>query len=454
MANRRYGSMSRPVRTNTNLLRMPQPRGPVPWDVVDDSGEGLFWIGRAEEDGQSPIGPHGPYPSYGATLPVVTRAISLIADPMSYGRLRTRRFDLDNPAGTLVPEWVKWLIDPQLLRPDLRIGPSLIPAPQKVPRTVFWRKFIAQAIGWGRSFLYFLEAADGSPIPGTLRIISAPMVELNDNGRWQIDDYEFDDDGRRNGGRLIRLDNPHHPEGVFLAHPETFKIARKIDKYTGGTFNSGIPSGFLKVNTPNLTKAQADALKSVWMSAHGGDARSIAVLNATTDFQALSLSPVDSALAEVKRLAIADVAFAFAMAPETLSVTMGNSAMYSNVMAWFDAHRDFALSPWIGAFEGCLSQLLPANIDVEVNLDSYVQPKMNERFAGYRDGIESGVITTDEARALEGLSPLPPVVPKPPFVFSPEEQAANAQQQLAAITAAPAARPSEEPQAEGGPISA
>jgi HK97 family phage portal protein len=418
--NRRLGTMRRPVRANSNLLRVPQPRGPVPWDMVDDYGGdgGLFWIGSAEEDGVSPIGPHGPFPSTGAALPVVTRAVSLIADPLTFGKLRTRKSSPDNPAGTLAAEWLTWLVDPQLLRPDARIGPSPIPAPQKMARSVFWRHFLAQAIGWGRSFLYFLEAADGQPIAGTLRIISAPMVELNEDGRWQIGEYEFDDDGRRNGGRLVRLDNPHHPEGVFLAHPETFKIAGKIDRYTSSTFNSGVPAGVLKVQSANLTKAQADALKAVWMEAHGGDRRSIAVLNATTDFTALSLSPVDAAVAEVKRLAIADVAFAFGMAPETLGVTLGNSAVYSNVQQWFDGHRDFALSPWIGAFEGCLSQLLPAGTDAEVNLDSYTQPEQAERFASYDIAIKSGVLTVDEARALEGLSPTP-IAPVQQFVGPP-----------------------------------
>jgi HK97 family phage portal protein len=346
---------------------------------------------------------------------VVTRAISLIADPLTFGRLRTRTYNPTNPAGTLNAEWLTWLIDPQLLRPDARIGPSPIPAAGKLARSVFWRTLITQAIGWGKSYLYFLENADGSPIAGTLRIVNAAFVEVNENGRWVIDEYEFDDEGRRNGGRLIRMDNPHHPDGVFLAHPDTFRISSKIDRYTSGTFNSGIPSGFLKVQTPNLTKAQADALKQTWMDAHGGDQRSIAVLNATTEFQALSLSPVDSALAEVKRLNIADVAFAFGMAPETLGVTMGNSATYSNVEQWFEAHRDFALSPWIAAFEGCLSQLTPANTEVEVNLDSYTQPKMDERFAAYSVGIAAGVLTVDEARAMEGLAPSDP----PPFQPNP-----------------------------------
>jgi phage portal protein BeeE len=87
-------------------------------------------------------------------------------------------------------------------------------------------------------------------------------------------------------------------------------------------------------------------------------------------------------LAEVKRLSIADVAFAFGMAPETLGVTLGNSATYSNVAQWFEAHRDFALQPWISIVEATLSALLPAGTEVRCNFASYT-----DQAAGVTKGL-------------------------------------------------------------------
>ena len=78
---------------------------------------------------------------------------------------------------------------------------------------------------------------------------------------------------------------------MFAAHPDVFRLSRKLARYTEGTFNSGVPAGYLKVTTPGLTQPQADELKAGWMAAHGGDRRSIAVLNATTDFHPISISP-------------------------------------------------------------------------------------------------------------------------------------------------------------------
>ena len=115
---------------------------------------------------------------------------------------------------------------------------------------------------------------------------------------------------------------------------------------------------------------------------------------------------MDTALAESYRLAIADVAYAFGMAPETLGVTLGNSATYSNVEQWFDAHRDFALSPWIAAVEGVLSSLMPDGLDVEVNLDQFTRPQYAERMTAHQTAIAAGIRTVDEVRADEGFGPI------------------------------------------------
>ncbi len=404
----RYGTTARPVRTNADLtVNSPAgwlAEGPTAWHMV--GGDAAWWTGEANGWGVSPIGPNGPWPTTGATMPVVTRATSLLVDPLTSGEFRTRKVGAFGEM-TAAP---RWLTDPMLLRPDDRVGPSPISSPHRLPRSTFWRLFIAQAVWWGRVFLYFLEDATGQPVPGTMRIIPGDLVHPDEQtGHWAIgDSYVFDADGRRNGGRLVALFNPHSDVGVFYQHPEVFSLGSSLATYAQGTFRSGVPAGYLKVTQGGLTETQANALKAKWMAAHGGDEASIAVLNATTDFSPLSWSPVDAALAEVKRLNISDVAYAFGMAPETLGVTMGNSATYSNVAQWFEAHRDFALSPWIAALEGVLSSLVPEGTRVEVNLDAYTQPDLATRIDAYAAAITAGLFTVDEARAREGLPPLSP----------------------------------------------
>jgi HK97 family phage portal protein len=353
---------------------------PIGWLSVADGGDPpAWWVGNSIEDGWSAIGPHGPGTVPGLGLPVVTRALSLLADPLTTNPFHTVRDGAEAPPPT-------WLVDPQLMRPLAGGAVSAIPVNRRQTRPKFWSDWVRAAILWGRSFIAFQVNAAGDPVAGTLRHVPRGEVEPYGDG-WRVgDDLVTDYDGYFAWGgaryRVVVLDNPHSPLGVFASHPEVFDLARRIARYTGGVFGSGVPNGYLKVNAAGLTQDQADQLKSRWLEAHGGDRRSIAVLNSTTEFTPISWNPVDSALAEVKRLSIADVAFAFGMAPETLGVTLGNSATYSNVAQWFEAHRDFALQPWISIVEATLSALLPAGTEVRCNFASYT-----DQAAGVTKGL-------------------------------------------------------------------
>jgi hypothetical protein len=384
LARASHGTITRPVRTNLPYTGAPAgqlltnspdgwefDQGAVSWlSVADDGSPPSWWVGRSLETGSGPIGPHGPGGGGAMGLPVCTRAVSLLVDPLTTGPFKMFRDGAEVPAST-------WLEDPQLLRPLPGGLASSIPVKSRVSRPVFWRRWIAAAVWWGRSFLVFQAAQSGEPVPGTLRVAGRFDVEPDeDGGGWVVGGVvRTDADGYFRVGpsrwRVVALDNPHSPGGVFAAHPEAFELARRIAAYTGGVFRSGVPNGYLKVQSPGLTQEQADKLKKRWLDAHGGANRSIAVLNSTTDFNPVTWNPVDSALAEVKRLSIADLAFAFGMAPETLGVTLGNSATYSNVRQWFEAHRDFALQPWTATVEATLSALQRRGTDVRCNFDAY-----------------------------------------------------------------------------------
>ena len=189
------------------------------------------------------------------------------------------------------------------------------------------------------------------------------------------------------GRRLITLRNPHSPvdeygraRGVFDLNPDVFMAAWMIDQYLAGAFRAGVPNGYLKVTHPNITQEQANALKGRWMSAHGR-ARSIAVLNASTEFVPLTWSPVDANVQEMKRLAMADVAFAFGIAPEVLGISLGLSGTYSNIKDWWRLHRDFSLSGWVDQIGGVLTSLMPDATNVSVDLDAHTRPDIADRVA-------------------------------------------------------------------------
>lgn len=380
----------------------------------------LWWIGIDSGGGATPIGPNGPWPNgWGAAVPAVTRATSLITGPLTVAPFRV----LDNGAELPAP---RWLTDPMLARPDARVGVQLAAASMLRVRSVFWAEWIRAALWWGVGAIVWLPDADGGPMAGTLGVVH-PMFLHTAEGVdgslvWQIDGAEgepwvFDRDGVLEGGdwRITVLRNPLSPvdtegmsQGVFAMSPGVFSLSGNIETYQAGQFRSGVPNGYLKSEVPGMTQAQADKLKGKWLQNHGSSARrSIAVLNSTTSFTPLNLSPVDAALDQVKRLNVADVAFAFGLDPMTLGAGLNNSATYTNLRDAWENHRDFGLGPWIAAAQDTLSSLLPGTQTVTVNLDGFANPTQGERITAYTAALAAGILTLDEVRVLEGLPPLP-----------------------------------------------
>src|SRR4051812_20682877 len=263
----------------------------------------VWWIGVDSGGGMSPIGPHGPHGG-GYGIAAVTRAISLITGPIASSPHRVLELGF---AGQPQPT-PRWLTDPMLLRPDARFPTDVYPSVTKLSRTKFWTDLLSAALCHGiGAFVYQADASD-QPLAGSLRLLHPGMLStqrddggalcwvLGDDGSTaQSDLAVFDRDGvLRLGGveyHICVLRNPASPvdteglsQGVFAMNPGTFGLARQVDAYASGTFRSGIPAGYLKVSTPGLQQPQADDLKAAWMRSHGNDRRSIAVLNATTEF--------------------------------------------------------------------------------------------------------------------------------------------------------------------------
>jgi HK97 family phage portal protein len=408
---------------------------PITWLGGGGDGPTDWWFGIDSGGLKVPIGPHGPWTGgYGPGQSVITRATSLIVGPLSASPYRVVS---DSTVGTPQPT-PSWVRDPMLLRPDARIVDAVYPAVLRLSRSAFWSGFVRNALHYGLGAFISIPDDTGAPLAGSLRLIDPRFLATvrDEQGAlcWTIDDGQgnpaiFDRGGFLDFGAvryqitvmrnpLTGVDIEGMSLGVFASHPDVFQLGGQISSYMSGTFRSGVPSGYLKTDQPILTQEQADELKGKWLSNHGGDRRSIAVLNATTSFQALAFSPLDAAIGESTRLSIAGTAFAFGLDPNTLGAGLQNSAMYNTLLETWKNHRDFALSPWIVALQDTLSALLPGTNGIVVVLDSFANPPLSERVATGAAAVAAGLMTVDEWRALEGLGPMP-VAEEPPALPEP-----------------------------------
>jgi len=369
--------------------RPPQPEQPeqrAAWDRFTGDmsiagAEGIHYIGYDTW----PAVLNGPGGSTPERLPVTTRATNLIVGPLTAAPYQLQ----DALTGEQFPT-PRWLADPMLLRPDARLvdGLAAFPHTRRLTRSGFFREVIRSCIWYGLGAFVFNPSSTGEPVAGTMRHVHPGALSINHDGNWVLgvgnESIVFNREGSAFLGsaeteyRICVMRNPLSPVledgtvlGVFGLSPAAFETASSIDTYTAGTFRSGVPSGYLKATTPGLTQRQADELKAKWLAAHGGDRRSIAVLNATTEFQPISFSPVDAEAVAIKRMSIGDVAMAFGLPPEVLGVSLSNSSTYVNVGDTWDRLRAFGLAPWISELEDALSALAPLSQVVQVDVTAF-----------------------------------------------------------------------------------
>jgi HK97 family phage portal protein len=385
---------SRFVRSNSNIL-LNSPDG---W-MENPTSNQFWWVDSSLESLQ----PSADFSGVALSIPAVSRAAGLIVDTISGLPFQLRR-------GLETLETPGWLDDPQLVRPDQRIMSSVQPG--RLNKMEFYGQWIYSALIYGNGFIYIDERdINGAPKSGAMYILHPDLVDYVPGTGYFVrnmesTEWEYIPDGKlihlRNFGEL---DERKFGMGVIKRHAYSFMVANEMRKYTGQTFKSGVPNGILKVSNPNLTPDQAAELKAKWLENHGNK-RSIAILNSSTEFQPLSISPVDAQLIQMSQMSINEIALAFGLDPYMLGGS-SDSNTYANVESRNIAFVQNTLLPWVRRIEETLNAETPRGQYIKINLSGLLRADTATRTMAYATGVDKGWFTVNEIRAFEDLPPLP-----------------------------------------------
>ena len=374
----------------------------------------VAWYGLDSGSGNYPIGPNGPHGS-GHDAPVLARATGLIVDPLAQVPWQL----VDTATREPFTQQPRYLTDPQLFRADDRLGPAESRYVQRRTVVSFYGDWIRSALWYGEGFMAYRTNDDGSPRAGTFTTLHPFAVTADRSGdklTWKIAGEPVSRDGTFGPWRLLILRHPSNPtdadgrtRGVLESYPQTFGLTTEVLTYLRGMFRTGVPAGYLQHTKPGLTQEQADDMRTRWLASHGNGRRSIAVLNASTEFHALNFTPSDAGLADVRRLNSADVAFAFGLDPFMLGASTESGMTYSNTAQRWQHYRTSSLGIWIAAVEAAMSSLEPVGRSVRLDFTEYARADMATRTAYYQAGLDQGWLTRDEVRRREGLPPLAPM---------------------------------------------
>jgi HK97 family phage portal protein len=237
-----------------------------------------------------------------------------------------------------------------------------------------------------------------SPDAMTAKVNREGMIEYRLHGKpWPAEDT-WHVKAYRMPGLVVGLSPVEHARqqvGLGLA----------VERYGATWFgDGGIPTGTFKNTELTLEQEQADEIKARLVNAirtrqpmvHGKD----------WQFTPIAVKPDESQFIETAKLNVAAIARIYGVPPEMIAAESGNSLTYSNVEQRSLDFLIYGVSPWLVRLERALGALLPRRQYVKFNANALLRTTTKDRYEAHKTAIEAGLLTVNEARALEDLPPL------------------------------------------------
>jgi HK97 family phage portal protein len=393
--------ISSTILTATGPVRDVLHNYPDGWEVEQP------WLWRTPQGINGPFTIGNPIPgsfegSNLASIPAVARCTAIIVDSLAGmpWKVYRGREQLATP---------DWIADPQALRLDGRVlDPAAVPD-VRLSHVDFWSNWLTDALWWG----------DGLVLASNRDSAGAPKPPM-----WLIHpfDWQFRNGAYFVGERMLPATDVIHLRGpgpitdgrgmgAFQRFAAELGYTLTIKDYAHSVYFAGVPSGYLKVNKDGLTQEKADELSSKWDAKHGNGNRRVAVLNATTDFQPLTWSPVDAALKEAAQANLNEISNAFGV-PGYFIGASDPSNTYANLETRRQDLVMFTLLPWTSRIEAVLDAQFPRGVELKVTVDALLRGTTKDRYEAHKLAIEAGWKLPEEVRATEDLPPIE-TVPTP-----------------------------------------
>lgn len=330
-----------------------------------------------------------------------------------------------------------------------------------------WELVVAHLMLYGNAYVLKYRDPMGGP-PGyrpitDLRPISPDRVavKVDDNGNKIFEVERVDKDGNIQADKpkiiLTTFEVMHIPglgyNGLTGLSPiglfaRTFGTTIASDKLAAKFFSKGtLLSGIINVRAPLADQTQADSIRQRWISRSGGlaGAAEVAVLDAETSFQPLTIPPDALQFLESRRWETTEIARMFGIPPHLVGDVEKTTSWGTGIEQQNIAFASYTVAGYTNRIEQRLSrEVIPMTTQFcEFDLNRLMRGSMSERFQAYALAIQSGWMTRNKARDLENEQPIAglddPLMPLNMQTVKQANQAAE--KALKAPVTAPAAAP-------------
>jgi HK97 family phage portal protein len=193
-------------------------------------------------------------------------------------------------------------------------------------------------------------------------------------------------------------------EGLLSRAGRTIRTALELERAAQNYAKTPLPAAVLKNTGADLPGDKVSELLARWREARRDGA--VGYLNANIELERIGFDPAALQLTEARSYVVQELARAcnipaFFLGAEATTMT------YSNVTAERRSLIDYSMRPFISAIEQRLSMddVVPITQVVRFGLDEYLRGDVRERMEVYRTLRELDVLSIDEIRAMEDLSP-------------------------------------------------
>ncbi len=282
-------------------------------------------------------------------------------------------------------------------------------------RVEFLETMIYQLIMHGNSYCA-IQRGVGKKIIGLIPLMSAQMqvtlmadgsvtYTYTDNGSVTVYSSESIWHNKLFGNGIIGLSTLSYGRNTIGVGLAAEQAVTKIYN------NGGKPSGVLTIDKL-LTPEQRAQIKENFKELTEGDNSRMFVLEAGMQFQQVSLSPQDIELLASRKFQIEEVARFFGVPSVLINDTGASTTWGSGIQQIVEGFFKFGIRPCLNRMqESMRCWLLPVDermlYDICFDSSDLLMPGMADRISMYKDGVQGGIMTPDQARSEEGWQPLP-----------------------------------------------
>ncbi len=298
-------------------------------------------------------------------------------------------------------------------------GKNLLDNPNPmIDAYVFWEIMQMNVMFSGNAYAIISRESNGvGPISALTPVDPAnvtPKSVINKQG--QIIDvlYEVQIGEERVG---ISSDEMFHYRGMgtdIVAGDSIIKHGARVlqnalnnEEFAEKFYGSGSLLSGILTSARNMTEAEATSLKNRWREKIQGikNAFDIVVLDKDTTFQPISLSPADAQFIESRRFSVEEVGRMFGIPNALLNEAGGEKGVDPEKIAILLVQ--FTLKEWGNRLASAINrQLLPSDKSVKIPFNGIILADERTRSSASVMWRKSQVMSINEIRVAEGLSPI------------------------------------------------